>query len=235
MLIFPLKEHGIADAYLLSMKIRSTDRRIQGLTLFEVLVVIAVLVFLAAALLPNIDRGERRKAPQINCVNNLKETYLGFKIWESEHTNFPVGVSITNGGAMEFAEWGIAYRVFQVASNELTTPKILYCRVDMGRTAATNFSSGFDNSHLSYFVGMVTNDFNPNAIILGDDNLVINGMRVHTGVLTLPTNSVVGWTKDRHDGRGNIGLADGSVQQTTVNGLNAAIRSVEAPTRIVVP
>ena len=216
------------------MKVQPVLRRTGGLTLIEVIVVLALILLLAATFLPALS-DRPRKATRITCVINLKEIYLGCRIWEADHTNFPTGISITNGGAMEFAEKGIAYRVFQVASNELSTPKIFFCPTDSARSAATNFSVGFDNSHISYFVGMVTNDSNPNAIFAGDDNLTINGIRVRTGIVTLWTNNLVGWTKERHDGRGNIGLADGSIQQASVNGLHSAISAVEVPTRVVIP
>jgi len=204
----------------------------RGLTLFEVLIVVAVVFFLAIVFSrpPNNARG---KARRINCVVNLKEVNLGYRLWEEAHTNFPMGVSMTNGGAMEFAEKGIAYPVFRVMSNELATPKILYCMADKDRTAATNFSSDFDNSHLSYFIGLVPDDSNPNAILGGDDNLMANGIRVRPGLLTLWTNAQ--WTPERHYRGGNIALADGSVQQVTSNGLHSAVSAVGAPSRVVIP
>jgi hypothetical protein len=119
--------------------------------------------------------------------------------------------------------------------NELSTPKLLICPEDTMHTVASNFSTGFDNSHLSYFVGLVTNDDNPQMILSGDDNFLVNGKPVQPGILNLWTNSSVVWAKTRHISVGNIGLADGSVQQVTRLGLASAISNATASSRLVIP
>jgi prepilin-type processing-associated H-X9-DG protein len=70
-------------------------------------------------------------------------------------------------------------------------------------------------------------DTYPSVILDGDDNLAVNGVRVKPGILKLPTtNFSLTWTKGRHHGFGNIGMADGSVssvQQITSAFLNLAV------------
>jgi prepilin-type processing-associated H-X9-DG protein len=57
--------------------------------------------------------------------------------------------------------------------------------------------------------------------------------------LNLSTNAPVTWTKERHNGAGNVGLADGSVQAVTDAGLNATIANGVATNssviRLVIP
>ena len=138
---------------------------------------------------------------------------------------------------MELVSAGNVAACFQVMSNELSTPKILLCPADTRRIWATNFSAYFDNSHISYFVGLdVTNETNPQMFLSGDDNFAIGGVPVKSGVLQLLTNTPVTWTKARHKFAGYLGLADGSVEQLTTNGLQQALQQTGVATnRFVLP
>jgi prepilin-type processing-associated H-X9-DG protein len=70
----------------------------------------------------------------------------------------------------------------------------------------------------------------------GDDNFAIGGVPVKSGLLQLLTNTPVAWTKTRHKLYGNIGLADGSVQQLTTDGLRQALQQTGVATnRLVIP
>jgi hypothetical protein len=72
-------------------------------------------------------------------------------------------------------------------------------------------------------------------ILTGDDNLALNNVPARTGILTLSTNSSVAWTSARHKFAGNIGIADGSVQQVNTPGLSSAISNAAAPSHFVIP
>jgi type II secretory pathway pseudopilin PulG len=219
------------------MKPRFSNQRNHALTLVEVLVVIAVLVAVAALLLPGLA-ASRRKSNRINCVSNLKQIGLACRIWEGDNGDkYPMFVSVTNGGAMELAATGNVAAVFQAMSNELSTPKLLVCPNDDSRTAATNFTTGFNASRISYFVSLdVTNETSPQTFLSGDDNFEIGGALVKSGLLELSTNAPISWTAARHKFVGNIGLADGSVQQTTQNGLRQALQKTGLATnRLAIP
>jgi prepilin-type processing-associated H-X9-DG protein len=207
------------------MKLRLSHQRNRALTLVEVLVVIVVVIFLIGFLLPALVTA-KQKARRIACVNNLKEIGVGFRLWEGNHNDkYPMQVSVTNGGAMEWAGPGNAYLLWQTMSNGLHSLKNLHCPADTGRIAATNFSTGFSDANISYFVSLDAAEAYPQMILDGDDNLLVDGKPVQPGILNLRTGTTIAWTKDRHNRVGNIGMADGSVQQTTSESLNSAIGS----------
>jgi hypothetical protein len=121
-------------------------------------------------------------------------------------------------------------------SNELSTPRILNCPSDANRTRATNFTSDLVDSKVSYFVGLDAGKTNAAMLLAGDRNLTTNGVPVESGLLTLTTNSLAAWTSQIHRKNGNVGLANGSVQQVTTSGLQKLIANTGVTTnRLVLP
>ncbi len=216
-----------------------------GFTLIELMVVIAALVILWGLFMPSITKG-KTPAKRIACVSHLKQVGLAFRIWSGEHNDlFPMSVSVTNGGVMELAATGNVTAVFQVMSNELSTPKILFCPTDKLRQQAAVFASAQpSNTNISYFINLDAVDTNPSMFLSGDDNLLIggqphdqlSGLPATSGVLPLTTNSLIAWSKARHEKQGNVALADGSVQQLSTSNLRRAWETsgVEA-NRLVMP
>ena len=219
------------------MKPRCSNKRTIGLTRFEVGVVIAVLMIAVALLLPGLLNA-RRHASRINCVNNLKQVGIAYRIWEGDNGDkYPMGISVTNGGAMELAATGDVLACFMLMSNELSTPKILVCPADTNRIGALTFAGLTASSNISYFVGVdATSDMNPQMFLSGDGNFEIRGVPAKAGLLKLWTNDPVAWTTARHNLNGNIGLADGSVQQTTIPRLHELLQQTGLATnRLAIP
>jgi competence protein ComGC len=137
------------------MKISHKNQKNNGMTLLETAVVILSLFIFVLLLVPALS-SPRNLRSRVNCVNNLKQAGLSFRIWEGDHNDkYPMGISTTNGGAMEAVARGNVVAVFQVMSNELTTPRLLVCPEDKHHHAATNFAM-LAAENISYFV-------NPNA------------------------------------------------------------------------
>ena len=198
-----------------------------GFTLIGLLVIIAVIAILAALLLPALAAA-KRKAQRINCVNNLKQCGIAFRIWEGDQDDrFPMGISTNRGGTKEFDTGADTFRHFQVMSNELNAPKILICPADT-RVAAVNFVR-LKNENVSYFVGLEAKDEFPQRFLDGDRNIT-GESDPENGILKLVPGQRVSWTQDIHVNQGNVGLSDGSVQQYSNSGLREALKESGDPT-----
>ena len=218
------------------MKTHTAKRsNFRAMTLTEVLVVIAVLVLLAALLLPALTAGRSKKL-RIDCASNLKQVGLAFRLWAGDNNDgFPMRVSVTNGGAMEFALSGNVLPIFQVMSNGLNTPRLLVCPADKGRVAAKNWSE-LRGGNISYFISLGADETTPQMLLSGDSNLEVDGKPVGPGILNLSSTTAVGWTAARHNRCGNVALGDGSVQQFTTSGLRQALQQAGTATnRLAIP
>ena len=213
----------------------NSDVRNRGFSLVELLVVVAIIGILAATLLPALSRAKARSL-RISCVCNLKQVGVAFRTWALDHNDrYPMQVSVTNGGTMELTGSPMVFASFSVMSNELSTPKILFCPSDKDtrRVVATDFpgmpgGSGKpilfgSDTNLSYFAGVDAIDILPQMFLTGDDNLAIDGISQRSRLVIVRNDTALSWTKERHVFQGNIGLADGSVQQFSATRLRAAL------------
>jgi prepilin-type processing-associated H-X9-DG protein len=129
---------------------------------------------------------------------------------------------------MELIGGGDVWQNFQVMSNELNTPKILFCpeETDRERVMATTFAATIpasmtgqipftNNNNVSYFIGVDADQTQPQMLLSGDDGFTVGGKKPKPGLLQLWTNGPVAWNPKRHAGQGNVLLADGSVVGTS--------------------
>jgi len=165
----------------------------KAFTLIELLVVIAIIAILAAMLLPALAAA-KKKAQKINCVNNLKQVGLAFRIWSGDNGDkYPIAVSTAQGGAMEYVYTSATapsaglnpVMPFLVMSNELSTPKVTYCPSDSyhsaagtnfnpsyaGRGTATTYGAETAPGACSYFVNGNGTETDPQIILSGDMNI----------------------------------------------------------------
>ena|SRR5436190_8756007 len=152
---------------------------------------------------------------------------------------------------------GNVVAIFQVKSNELSTPRILFCNEYKRSIQASSFSKGVpvdgidqticlsNNSNVSYFVGLDAENTSTSMFLSGDDNwlsggeaknVASKGVPVQSAMLSLWTNTSVAWSDERHKKNGNMGMADGSVQGFSSSRLAEALRNTGVATnRLVFP
>jgi len=207
-----------------------------GLTLLEVCCVVGLLAIIAVLIFPAFARP--RSGGRTSCTSNLKQIGISYRLYAEDHGGrFPNAFSNYLGGTLTFRDSPVVSH-YESMSNELVSTKLLVCPVDSRsgkKRSAADFLGPLSNDNVSYFVGLDAQESKPSTILSGDRNIV--GATASNGFLRwFKPDAPAGWTSDIHKNAGNIGLADGSVLQTTNLSLCRVMQSSPLPIiRLAIP
>jgi prepilin-type processing-associated H-X9-DG protein len=226
------------------MKRPASHAGVKAFTRIELVVIVLVLGLIAGFLiLSRIQTASKSRNEA--CLNNLKEVGIAFRLWPPDQLiTYPMQTSKDRGGTSELIGTGQVFVHFRALSNELRSPKILVCPADKQKTVATNFGEGFSDANLSYFLGLDASEVWPQSLLAGDRNLAAAGRPLEKGLFVLTTNVLLSWTKNIHNGHGNICYGDGSARFLTSDGLAQVVQvgfaqavQMQTPTtnRLVLP
>lgn len=201
-------------------------RQNSALTAIELIVLLALAAVLACLFLPALaSTGSSRR---MNCVSNLKQIGIAFNLWAQDHADqLPWEVSTNDGGTQEFAGTDVV-RHFAAASNELNSPKILWCYADGARTRASLWTN-LAHTNLSYFVAL---QGGTQGILSGDRFLSTNN-HLLSGTVTISQPKGLRWAFGSHERNGSLLLRDSSVRIVKSRHLKDAVTNF--PVRLLFP
>jgi type II secretory pathway pseudopilin PulG len=193
--------------------IKFLKKKLAAFTLVELLVVLAMVLLLAARLLPALA-GIKTPAERLVCARNLKQVGQAFNVWAPAYADrYPMQVPASQGGPPNASTFqtslasgvgktrtispnaAFMHQVFGVMSNQLSTPKTVICPADEREattnfyfaanhsSAANSFPAEFNNNYISYFVGLDASQGFPQMLLSGDRNIYYT----QGGSTTLPT------------------------------------------------
>jgi competence protein ComGC len=192
----------------------------------EMLAVLAVLSLLAVIVTPALAH-DRVRAARLLCASNLRQIGMALHQWGNDHEDRPPWeVSVNEGGTYAHPLGVNTWVHFSWLSNELASPKIVFCPSDTGRpaedfTGSINggyLNSAYRNNATSYLLSHAQYE-SPFTVIVADRNMgqdqVTSCSRFPavTSISLSPLSLALAWNTNLHNQAGNMLRLDGSIEE----------------------
>ncbi|MDB6066997.1 MAG: hypothetical protein JWR26_3205 [Pedosphaera sp.] len=152
---------------------KNTTRKIMAGAALTLAVLVMLLVILASKA-PSAYTTDQPKAVRINCMSNLKQIGLAFRVWEGDHQDqYTFNVSMNQGGSLEFCDRDAngfersSWRHFLPMKDELVSPMVLACPMDKSKVATRDWQA-LGPGNVTYLIRSGTNidETNPNEVMV---------------------------------------------------------------------
>ena len=189
-------------------------------TLIELLVVIAIIAILAAILLPALNQA-RERGIGISCVAQLNSVGKGIMQYRSDFNDYLVSHNGTDASVGKYAWSENLGRLKYLGAED---PELFMCPASIGRQdadwyasygATTYFAPDADKGYAINFKMRLVNKFGQSKLLLiTDSGLWKDGKKGHSHfrINRIGGDNNFAQLYLRHNGMGNVLLADGHVQ-----------------------
>jgi len=216
-----------------------------GLTLVEVLVVLAVLAVLFWFAGVDLNGTHKlRIAKQTQCMSNQRQVALGLCIYQADSQRFPWQAGTNGSGDATFAPSNHVSAYLKLVAKQYNPPKrteIFLCPTEKTRQPGLSMEQLRDEN-VSYFLNLGAESTNDSVILGGERHLEADSRVVGAGRFDFKTNTVMGWTHELHGAAsrgpaGGLFFSDGHVEFTRDERMNGLFRSQPSVsvTRLAIP
>ena len=215
------------------MKSKSSCHPPQGITLLELLVILAIIAIGIAILSPAIS-GRRTPSRIVPCMNNQRQILIGEHIWSADNNGSWRWLRFAENSSNLVATENLAANYFQPLHRDyVKNAAVFVCPMDKNRKAASN--GLLSSTNVGYFVSFTAGATNPSlSALTGDRHLTVDSQPLSAGLQSVAANQVVRYTSEFHPNMaGVLGFMDGHVELKRSTNVSSIFQNQNVATNLL--